>query len=282
MLKYLYLILIIPICSIFAQNYHSQNSIGNFKDASSFYMSSSGFLYVTDSGKDELYKLDTLGNIVRDCGGYGWDEGEFDNPVDVFATPLNVYVSDKNNSRIERFDKDLNFISQLYTRESDNKNERFGYPTSCATSNLGDLFILDTENKRIIKFDLFGNFIMNFGGFDAGIYALSNPKRFSISSNNFLFVLDGKRIVVFDHYGNGISTFNTDYDLTGINIIFNKMTVNTGKKIFYANLSNQFSLNEMILDELEENTSIVSSLIFNNKLYVLTPEKIIVYSRTGN
>ena len=282
MLKYLSFIIIIPFCVIFPQNYHLQNSFGNFKDASSFYMSPSGFLYVTDSDKDELYKLDTLGNIIKDCGGYGWDEGEFDNPVDVFATPLNVYVSDKNNNRIERFDKDLNFISKLYTRESDNKNERFGYPTSCATSNLGDLFILDTENKRIIKFDLFGNFIMNFGGFDAGIYALSNPKRFSISNNNFLFVLDGKRIVVFDHYGNGISAFNSEYDLTGINIIFNKMTVNTDKRIFYANLNEQFSLNEIILEELEENTSIVSSLIFNNKLYVLTPEKIIIYSKTGN
>lgn len=280
MLKYLVSLLVIPVCVIFPQNYHLVNSLGNFKDASSFYMSSSGFLYVTDSDKDELYKLDTLGNIVKDCGGYGWDEGTFDNPVDVFATPLNVYVSDKNNNRIERFDKDLNFISQLYTRESDNKKERFGYPTSCATSNLGDLFILDTENKRIIKFDLFGNFIMNFGGFDAGIYALSNPKKFSISSSNFLFVLDGKRIVVFDHYGNGISTFKSDYDLTGINIIFNKMTVNTSKKIFIANLNDQFSLNEIILDEFDTNSTIVSSLIFNNKLYILTPEKIIVYSRT--
>ena len=279
MLKYLFLLFAVPFSAVFSQKYYIQNSIGHFKNASSFYMSSSGFLYVTDSDKNELYKLDTLGNVVKDCGGYGWDEGTFDDPVDVFATPLNVYVCDKNNNRIERFDKDLNFISQLYTRESDNKSERFGYPASCATSNLGDLFILDTENKRIIKFDLFGNFIMNFGGFDAGIYALSNPKKFSISFNNFLFVLDGKRIVVFDHYGNGISAFNSDNDLIGINIIFNEMTVNSNKKIFIANLKDQFSLNEIVLDELDEDTAIVSSLIFNNKLYVLTPEKIIIYSK---
>ncbi len=281
MLKYIFFILFIPFFTILPQKYHLEYSIGNFKDASSFYISSSGFLYVTDSEKDEIYKLDTLGNVLKDCGGYGWDQGTFDNPIDVFATPLNVYVCDKNNNRIQRFDKDLNFISQLYTRESDNKNERFGYPTSCATSNLGDLFILDTENKRILKFDLFGNFIMNFGGFDAGIYALSNPKKFSISPENFLFVLDGKRIVVFDQYGNGISIFNSNYDLESINIIFNKMTVNTKTNILLANLSNQFSLNEIILEELEENSSIVSSLMFNGKLYILTPEKIIVYSRTS-
>ncbi len=281
MLKFITFIVIFSSNIIFSQTYHLENSIGSFKDASSFCMSSSGFLYVTDSEKDEIYKLDTLGNVVKDCGGYGWNEGAFDNPADVFATPLNVYVCDKNNNRIQRFDKDLNFISQLYTRENDNKNERFGYPASCATSNLGDLFILDTENKRILKFDLFGNFIMNFGGFDAGAYALSNPKKFSISSNNFLFVLDGERIVVFDQYGNGISIFNSGYDLESVNIIFNKMTVNTKKRIFLADLNQQFSLNEIILEELEDSTSIVSSLIFNGKLYLLTPEKIIVYSKTG-
>jgi DNA-binding beta-propeller fold protein YncE len=282
MLKYLLFLLIIPPGTLFPQNYHIEYSFGNFKDASAFYMSSSGFLYVTDSGKDELYKLDTLGNIVKDCGGYGWDEGAFDNPVDVFATPLNVYVCDKNNNRIQRFDKDLNFISQLNTHDSGNKNERFGYPASCATSNLGDMFILDTDNKRVLKFDLFGNFIMNFGGFDAGIYSLSNPKMFSISPSNFLFVLDGKKIIVFDQYGNGISIFNSDYELESINIIFNKMTVNTKSNILFADLNNEFSLNEIILKELEEETDIVSSLIFNNKLYVLTPEKIIVYDRTGS
>ena len=279
-LKYLIIILIISSCSILPQKYHLEYSIGKFKDASSFYMSSSGFLYITDSGNDEIYKLDTLGNVVKDFGGYGWSEGTFDNPVDIFATPLNVYVCDKNNHRIQRFDKDLNFISQLSTRDNDNKNERFGYPASCATSNMGDLFILDTENKRILKFDLFGNFIMNFGGFDAGAYALSNPKKFAISPDNFLFVLDGKRIVVFDQYGNGVSIFDSNYEFESINIIFNKLTVNTKQNILFADLKSRFSLTEIILEELEENTGIVSSLIFYNKLYILTPGKVLVYQKT--
>ena len=280
-IKYLFLILFIPFGLIFPQNYNLQNSIGKFKDASSFYMSPSGFLYITDSGTDEIYKLDTIGNVIKDFGGFGWGSGEFDNPVDIFATSLNVYVSDKNNNRVQRFDKDLNYISQLYTKENDNKNERFGYPTSCATSNLGDLFILDTENKRILKFDLFGNFIMNFGGFDAGAYTLSNPIKFSISPNNFLFVLDGEKIVVFDQYGNGISIFNSESEFRGINIIYNNLTVNTSSLVMTANLNSQFSLNEISLEEKAENTGIVSSLIFNDKLYILTPEKISIYIKAG-
>jgi NHL repeat len=263
---------------VFSQEYHFNNSFGKFKDASSFYISPSGFLYLTDSGNDEIYKMDTLGNILKYNGGHGWSEGTFDNPVDIFATSLNVYVCDKNNNRVQRFDKDLNFISQLSTRESSNKNEQFGYPASVATSNLGDLFILDTENKRILKFDLFGNFIMNFGGFDAGAYALSNPKKFSIDKNNFLFVLDGKKIIVFDQYGNGISIFISNYDLEGINIIFNKLTANNEHDILAANLSKQLTLNEIAFTP-EENTEIVSSLIFNDKLYILTPIKILIYNK---
>ena len=58
------------------------------------------------------------------------------------------------------------------------------YPVSCATSNQGDLYFIDSENKRIMKFDIFGNFILNFGGFDAGKYQLSNPKQLAISSWN--------------------------------------------------------------------------------------------------
>ena len=140
--------------SALSQTFIYQYSIGKFKNASAFTITAAGILYVADASSDEIYKLDTLGNNLKDVGGYGWDEGAFDHPVDVFANPLSVYVTDKNNHRIQRFDKDLNFISLLYTRENDNPAERFGYPLSAVTSNQGDLFILDSENKRILKFDL--------------------------------------------------------------------------------------------------------------------------------
>ena len=160
--------------------------------------------------------------------------------MDVFANPLSVYVSDKNNHRIQKFDKDLNFISLLYTRESDNPAERFGYPLSAVTSNQGDLFILDSENKRILKFDLFGHFVLNFGGFDSGNYALVNPEKMVVSPSNTLFVLDGKKIVVFDQYGNGVNELQTGSELKSINLVFNNLLLNTsltislGKQLSYS------------------------------------------------
>ncbi len=263
---------------MFPQTFVYNSSIGKFKDAASFDITSSGFIYVTDKNTDEIYKLDTLGNVLKYAGGYGWDSGLFDDPSDVFANPLSVYVCDKNNHRVERFDKYLNYVSQLYTRDSDTRGERFGYPLSCAVSQQGDLYILDSENKRIIKFDLFGKYVLNFGGYDAGKYTLSDPLKLAVSPNNDIYVIDGKRIVVFDQYGNGLSIINSGENLKGINIIFSSMTVNTDSKILFANLSSpDLALNTLSLTGIDITGNIISSLIFNGKLYVLTPNKILMF-----
>lgn len=276
-----FIIFLLIVSNSFSQDFFFLNGIGDFKNASSFSINSTGFLFITDSETDEIYKIDTLGNIIKDTGGYGWDENQFDNPVNVFATPLKVYICDKNNHRVEIFDKDLNFISQINTRESNNEAERFGYPLSCTVSKQGDLFILDSENNRIIKFDLFGNFVQNFGGFDAGKFMLVKPTGFSISNGNNIFVIDKNKIVIFDQYGNGISSIDLSENPSGINIVFNNLTINSERNIYSSNLSSEFSLKKLKLD-IDKNLKIVSSLIFNDKLYVLTPRQILIYKKFHN
>src|SRR3990172_10415869 len=173
--KSLFVYLLLFSFEILAQNFVLDYSFGNFSSAAAFSISSSGFIFIADDGDDSLIKLDTLGNVIKEIGGYGWSESAFDTPSDIIANSLNVYVCDKQNHRVQAFDKDLNFISELYTRERDNPEERFGYPLSCALSSMGDLYVLDSENIRVLKFDLFGNYIQNFGGFDGGIFSLKNP-----------------------------------------------------------------------------------------------------------
>jgi hypothetical protein len=263
---------------LFSQTFIYQSSIGKFKNAAAFTVNSAGVIYVSDAATDEIFKMDTLGNILKDVGGYGWDEGNFDKPADIFANPLSVYICDKNNHRVQRFDKDLNFISLLYTRENDDQEERFGYPLSAVTSNQGDLFILDSENKRILKFDLFGNFVMNFGGFDAGIYALSNPKKMIVSSANVLYVLDGQRIIEFDQYGNGLNIIQTDADYKSITLIFDNMLLNTDENIIMANLkAPEIQFTRIKIDE-NISQPIVSTFIFQGKLYMLDTDEIRIYS----
>ena len=197
---------------------------------------------------------------------------------DVFADPLTIYIADKNNNSIKRFDKNLNYLSSLNTEDNDNPEEQFKYPISCATSNQGDLYFIDSENKRIMKFDIFGNFIMNFGGFDAGKYQLANPTQLAINSLNDIFVIDGNDIMVFDQYGNGVSKINVGESLRSIRILFDQMVVCTSNEIYYTSLKlADPKLNQVSLSEFDV-TEIVSAIMINSKLYVLTEKTILVFN----
>jgi DNA-binding beta-propeller fold protein YncE len=265
---------------ILAQNFEFSESIGNFNKASSFYITANGLIYVSDAGKDEIILMDTLGNKLKTFGGYGWDENSFDDPADVFADPLTIYVADKNNHKIKRFDKNLNFIYSLYTRDSDIQEEQFGYPLSCATSNQGDLFFIDSDNKRIMKFDIFGKFIMNFGGFDAGNYQLSDPVQLAVSSTNNVFVIDGSDIVIFDHFGNGNRKINIDSAIKSIRILFDQLVICTEDKIYHTYLKSEDSkLIEVVTLNHEFNNQIISAIIINSKLFVLTSNELLVFNQ---
>lgn len=280
-IKLLVLFFLFTFSFTYSQNFSYSNSIGSFENASSFYINSTGIIFVTDVSKDNIVQLDTLGKIIFSIGGYGWRENAFDNPVDVFADALKVFVADKNNHRIQQFDKNLNFISEIKTKSSDLDSEQFGYPLSAVMSNQGDIFILDSENSRIVKFDIFGSFIQNFGGYDYGNYSLHNPKQLAVSMNNNLFVIDEDQIVIFDQYGNGISKITATDVFKSIRIIFNQMILTTDRKIYFSNLKiTPVKLEEINLIGLKEIPEIISSFMFREKLYILTKKKILIFSKT--
>ena len=267
--------------TIFCQTYIFNYSFGKFTSASAFSITASGFIYIADDGDDSLIKLDTLGNVIKEIGGYGWSESAFDTPSDIIANSLNVYVCDKQNHRVQAFDKDLNFISELSTRERDNPEERFGYPLSCALSSMGDLYVLDSENIRVLKFDLFGNYIQNFGGFDWGIFSLKNPKKLAVNSDNSVLVLDDSVLVIYDQFGNGKDKINLGNTFTSLKISSSTLILNNENEIYMGS----FGIGENILSKIdligsEERLKILSCSVFNNKLYVLTPNEIFVFNKS--
>ncbi len=250
---------------------------GEFSNASSFTISSSGIIYVTDLNKNEISSFDTLGNKLKDVGGFGWQSGLFDQPVDIFANPLAVYIADKNNHRIQQFDRNLNFISSLSSRSEDFESN-FGFPLSLAVSNQGDLFILDGENTRVIKFDMFGNFLTSFGGIDGGNFNLKKPSSLSVDSKGLVFVSDDKTLNIFDSFGNGLNKVNFNHQIKSIRIVFNDyviVTKNSIQKLIIENESFKVEPVEVVDVKLSE---IKSALIFNHKLYLLLFNKIKVFS----
>lgn len=162
-----------------------------------------GNIYILNSDKNTL-RLFTKNRVqLREVGGPGWENDRFDRPEGVWArNGIDVFVADYRNHRIQRFDRNLNYVATLYTRENQKPEERFGYPNDVAVSRLGDLFICDTENSRIVKVNRFTQVERTFGGFGAGAGRLFAPTQVEAGPNDHIYVVDGVRVLVFDNFGN--------------------------------------------------------------------------------
>ncbi len=259
---------------VFSQSAKLLNTFGKFENGFSISISMNGYIYITDSYANELFKYDSLGTMLKYIGGYGWDDSQFDDPVDVYATTLNVYVADKNNNRIQIFDKDLNFLSAFTTKNNENSNLQFAYPTACGVSGQGDLFILDSDNNRILKYNLTGEFLQEIGGVDAGDYSIENPKSFAISKHGNVYVLEENKIILFDQYGNGLQKINLKTPVENINISLNYLILIFNKKIRLLNLIDNLPAGEISLQKIP---AISDAAIYGQKLYVLSPQNLLVY-----
>jgi DNA-binding beta-propeller fold protein YncE len=260
---------------LFSQSFEYSGWIGNFEDASDFTFSPLGYIYITDAARNEIIKLDTNGVVHKTTGGYGWEKNSFDNPISIFSSGLNILVSDYNNHRIQLFDKDLNFVSSFGKRDLKETEESFGFPVSCLTNLQGDFFILDSENKRIIKYDLFGKFSHSFGSYDAGSYALSNPTKMTITPDGKIFIIDGKSIIVFDEFGNGISKKRLSFRLSDIKFS-SGLLIFSSKENIYLNNVDEIPLD---LNSFEFNNEIKSALMINDRLLILTHNTILIFQK---
>ena len=184
-------------------------TFGSLVNAASFSAASDGSLFVLDEGNNALTQFAADGSAVKTIGGKGWGNFEFDQPTGVCASfPLNIYVADYNNRRVQQFDRKLNYVQSITDQNLPSSYSGEFYPTACAMSSQGELFILETQGKRVLKFDQNQIFQMEFGSYSWGVGALSDPRDITMAPSDRVFVLDAHRVVAYDIFGNYLSSFS--------------------------------------------------------------------------
>lgn len=181
---------------------------GQFQQPGGISTDPSGNVYVADTGNNRIQKFDGHGKLLTFIGGFGWGSEQFQRPLDICAdNGLDVFVADYENNRIERYDKDLNWISSIVSNSAVDDRLQFAFPNSVSISIHGDLFIVDNENKRVLKMNTLREPVISFGGFDWGQGALSAPSRVFVSKNDKVYVSDADKssVFVYDYYGNYLS-----------------------------------------------------------------------------
>ncbi len=173
----------------------------SFQKPSSVTVGTSGSFFVCDQEANTVFFFSRIGASPRTVGGFGWGQTTFDRPTGVASDGINTYVADYGNHRIQRYDRTVNFVSTLSTRDTSVERARFGFPLGVALSRHGDMFVLDGENSRVVKFTSQSQFERTVGDVESG-YRLKHPLRLAVTVDDRVVVLEPDQLVEFDFSGN--------------------------------------------------------------------------------
>ena len=122
----------------------------NLRKPTSLYITQE-HIYVVESGRNRVLKLNLLGDLIDTIGGLGTGDYQLDTPIDVDATNgLKIYVSDNRNNRIQIYDKRFQYLTSL-KRYPWARSPRPIQPTQLVVNNLAELFFYDQDSKSIIS-----------------------------------------------------------------------------------------------------------------------------------
>jgi uncharacterized protein (TIGR03663 family) len=155
------------------------NAPGQFNFPRAVAVDADGKIYVADSGNNRVQVFNTDGSFLREWGStckldtgegcQGDGRGQFNEPWGIAVGPDgSVYVSDTWNHRIQKFDNQGNFIT-MWGRFDSTGGELgtsgiFYGPRSIAVGQDGNLYVMDTGNKRVQVFTPGGEFVAQYGG----------------------------------------------------------------------------------------------------------------------
>jgi DNA-binding beta-propeller fold protein YncE len=132
----------------------------SFRSPEDIFVSSSGKVYILDSGNNRIVVLDSEFKLINIINSFNGDES-FANPRGIFVTEAeNIYVADTGNNRIIELDENGNFIRELGAPESDIIPESFVYyPNKLVVDRAGRIYVIaQNVNQGIMELSNTGEF----------------------------------------------------------------------------------------------------------------------------
>jgi DNA-binding beta-propeller fold protein YncE len=222
-------------------------------------------IYVSDTGNDRVQVFDTTGAFLTTWGVRGSDLGELDVPGGLaFSESEMLYIADELNNRIQIFDvSDGSAIGQitgdsrgrfsypvgieiigqgdlavvdatlnqvkLFTSDGDYLDEWGGtelaVPLDVAVDSQGMLYVTDTDHHRVVKYNLQGQVVGNWGMNGAGNGQFQIPAGIAVDAQDNVYVIDQKNhriqkftsegvfLTAWGGMGNGPGQFNDPWGI---------------------------------------------------------------------
>jgi YD repeat-containing protein len=120
-------------------------------------------------------------------GAEGTGNGQFKRPADVaIDADHNIWVVDRENHRIQKFDGSGQFIKAFGSQGSE--NGQLSWPSAIAIDPEGDVWVADRGNHRVQQFNQAGEFISKFGVTGGGAGQLFAPEGLAVDAKGNIWV----------------------------------------------------------------------------------------------
>jgi len=177
------------------------SAVGQFYKPEGVTIDSRGSIYVADSANHRIQKFRPDGDVDTGfgtegaVGSIGSGDAQFLYPTAMAVDSQdNLYVTDYQNDRVQKFDSDGNFVLSFGTfghciSAEGCQNGDLRFPDGIAIDAEDNLYVSDT-NHRVQKFDSQGIWLGLFGERGTANGQFEYPKGLAVDSSGTLYVAD--------------------------------------------------------------------------------------------
>lgn len=153
---------------------------------------------------------DTIYQFVTEWGSWGTGDGQFIGLCSIAVDGSgNIYVTDQQNDRIQKFDSNGNYLTQWGTKGTG--NGQFQQPWGIAIDSSGNFYVADFGNCRVQKFDSSFNYLSQWSSCNAGNGQFYQPTALAVDTNDNVIISDSYNNIVekFDSKGNYLAQWGS-------------------------------------------------------------------------
>jgi tripartite motif-containing protein 71 len=202
-------------------SFKSKIGAGKLSEPYGVAVDSTGSIYVADAGAAKVFKFGPAGADITNWGGIGTSNGKFgsgDPRGLAVGTGNRVYAGDTANYRVQAFDSDGGFVtawgSMCFLSQGTGcvdpdgagplelGDGQFIEPYAIATDSAGEVYVVDTSNRRVQVFDADGAFLRKWS---LGIVS----RAIGITSDDSVYVAGEDTVVVYDRNGSLLDMFGS-------------------------------------------------------------------------
>ena len=213
---------------------------GQFMGPFGVAVDSSGNVYVADYGNNRVEKFTGTGTYLSQLGcptgacSSGSGNGQFNEPSGVAVDSSgNVYVTDFQNNRVEKFTSTGLFVTKWGSLGSG--DGQFDAPYGVAVDGSGNVYVADFGNDRVEKFTSTGLFVTKWGsGPGSGNGQFDVPYGVAVDGSGNVYVADSgnHRVEKFTSTG----TFVTKWGSLGSGFL-EGVAVDSGGNVYVTDTS---------------------------------------------